>query len=262
MENQGREDKKAAEGEPLPKSKQTGIAKAPNRVLPPPLRDEATSSATPAQEAKGGGKGRKGGGRGRRNQDSIYQPSLDETLQAVGELTLETRQTVREMQGYLERTALIPADCKPVEKALARGQKFAKLRQESKGKNLGSGHIPIGLDFLKTIPEDPSLAGNAALMEALDKFWQEVVMKCNQEELAFHLQVFRVNKPKHANSSIMGGGYARISFRFAPASPGQQHAARLEETLVAAFKELGWDVKYGTPPKSKKEMVVADIFRN
>ena len=53
--------------------------------------------------------------------------------------------------------------------------------------------------------------------------------------------------------------YARISFRFKPASVVDTKSEVFQLQLETAFKKMGWTVYTGTPPRSKRERFVRDL---
>ena len=89
----------------------------------------------------------------------------------MGDLILEVKQERREMKGMLGRTVLIPGELHCVEAGLEAGRKFAKLRAMNRGKNLGSAHIPIALQFLATLPDTIDFKESKDRMGSLKLFW-------------------------------------------------------------------------------------------
>eukprot|EP00930_Biecheleria_cincta_P065865 TRINITY_DN51781_c0_g1_i1.p1 TRINITY_DN51781_c0_g1~~TRINITY_DN51781_c0_g1_i1.p1 ORF type:complete len:299 (+),score=77.49 TRINITY_DN51781_c0_g1_i1:68-898(+) len=185
---------------------------------------------------------------------------VDEAIEVLGDLLLECKQDAREVKGFSERTVLVPGNLACVEAALATERQVAKMRQEKRGQNLGSAHIPIAIKFLSMIPDTADFAEEKTLLESLKQFWKEIVLKLPKAELPFHIQVFRVSKPKKASKEVMGGNYARLSFRFAPPDHLQSLASKLEVNFVMTCKNLGWEVKCGTPPKTAKQRRLLDML--
>ena len=129
------------------------------------------------------------------------------------------------------------------------------LRTKNRGKNLGSAHIPIALQFLATLPDTIDFKESKDLMGALKLFWDEVVLKVPKAELPFHIQVFRLSKPKKANAAIIGGGYARMTLRFArPRTfPDTGLQARGRADLCMQRAGLGCEVRHSTEVLEREE---------
>ena len=161
--------------------------------------------------------------------------------------------------GCLVRTGLIPMDLVCSVAGLEAGAAYSALAQRNKGKDLGKAHIKIALAFFSKIPETEVLQGNTELQNCLKTFWDEVVNKCDEETLGQHIQIFKLTKPKKASKEILGGNYVRITIRMIPANTIQNHAERLEISLLEAFASHKWALKSGPAPRSANERKVGAI---
>ena len=265
QEEEDKEDATELGGEKPPKlaKGETGRIE-PARKLPTETaakfkRDAEKMAEEDKPSRRGRGAGGRGGGTGSRRGGAAGSVDVDDAISALTDLVLEVKQDSREVRGYLEKTALVPGEVLCVQEALKAAQKIGKKRQQKRGQNLGSAFVQIGLKLLSQIPATPELQDCSHLLEVLKQFWDTIVEKVSEEELPLYLQIFKVSKPRKANSSIMGGGYAKLTWKFAPMDSEQSVTSQLEIALFRAFKAKGWDVKLSTPPRSTKERAVKGL---
>ena len=215
-----------------------------------PRRGEAARTPPKKSAAAGSAAGQRGGGGG-------YETEL---ALATAELALEVKAEAREMKGYLEHTALVPASVKMVTAALAEGVAYNKETLAKKGQDIGSAHGKIataGLQGLSTMDE----VVGTPLEKSLQEFWISVVAK-GLQQVEQEVHVFKVAKPKVPSKKEMKWGeepYARVTFSFAPMTPRSSLGAQLEGDMLDFFKARNWEVESGTPPRSMKERKVADL---
>ena len=205
--------------------------------------------------ASSGGDGRKSDlfGTGSRVKGSL----AEEILVADAELTLQAAQDMREVKGNMEVCCLAPGDAPCILDSLDEGRLYSQEAARKKGQNLGtSAHVKIGVRFLKSISTSTAFVSDPGLKDALQNFWQEKVCKMSEEELKSEIQIFRVSKPKHSSKAAeqqVGGEYAKLCFRFKPATVTCNLAETLQEMLIERLKKLDWTLKWGAAPRSQKE---------
>ena len=240
---------------PAPKAKEV------NRRLPASLA--GSSSA-------GGGKGQRGGrGRKGRGQRSLQVDDLDPMDRLViqsAELNLENKAETRESKGYLERTLLAPLEHPLVQGGLEEAKLVNQDRQApgNRGKNLGSGHVRIFGKSMQGLAECPKVAADPDLKNALEKFWAEIFTVKSEDILKEEIQVFRVIRPKISSRVTVSdqalGDYARVVIRMKPSTRLSSTSEDLQEALVNFARSQHWAVMVGTPPRTKRERVLADTL--
>ena len=163
---------------------------------------------------------------------------------------------MREVKGNMEITGLVPGDTPFVEDGLDEGKQFARDAAKKKGQDLGtSAHVRICLKALESMSKMSIFKDNPEFMEALKAFWEVKVSKLDPQELKNEVQIFRITKPKTMSQSSVDdlGAYAKVAFRFKPATISCSVAERLQEAMIKVFKEQKWHMKYGAAPRSAKE---------
>ena len=209
---------------------------------------------------------RKGGGRG---SSSSHLAALENLVVHTAELSLETKGEAREAIGLLEHAALLPSEGAIMAASLEEGRAFAKEREERKGENIGPSHVRIALKALQALLEMD--IADEPLKKAADLFWKEKVLKLSPDLLREEIQIFKAFNPKVKAKRVKAGGeavnygeegYGRLVFRFKPATPLDSVAALFEAEFVRVLRDQGWEVLFGTPPRSKKERDLSDALQN
>ena len=254
------------EGEAKKKTPKGEAGKGSARVLPASVKQKFAKEdedLEQEEETKPPGRRSRGSG-GRGGGTSSSQParaSNDEQMAALADLMLEVKLENREFKGVFERTCLVPADLHCVQVTLSLAAKIGKDRQKRRGQNLGSAHAPLAIQFFSALSDTKEFQNHVPLLDLVEQFFEEVVNKVDKDELPFFINIFRLAKPKKANGNVLGGAYARLSFRLAAPDTLQDTANKVELEMVNTFKALGWPVKWGTPPATTKERRVKDLFQ-
>ena len=235
---------------PQGKDKEDIEIQEPDRDQPSQLKYQRSEKGTGAAKESGSGSGAPRTGKraavegGRATEDII---------DALVDLALETKADTRELKGLMEWTVFCPGNLHFVLEGLAEGREFAKQAQRRKGENLGQSQIKIAMRTLQAMGTTSALADEKDFLTCLKTFWEQVVMKHAEEELPFFIQMWRVSKPKKASKEYFEGGYAKLQFRFSPATQSylsSAHAEALQAALLQMAKVMNWQIKVGTSPRS------------
>ena len=177
-------------------------------------------------------------------------------------VAMEAKADARDLKGQNEWTTLVPGDLFFVQESLDEGKEFAAEAQRKKGVNLGSAHVRIALKGILGMAKTEELQDQAELQDGIKAFWKEVVTAHPKEDLPFFISVFRVTKPRKASAEVMGGTYAKVTFRFTnvnPLFPASQTAFNFQAAVLKAFRNKGWQVKAGAAPRSTNERLLKEI---
>jgi len=198
-----------------------------------------------------------------RGKETKMKEAMDRLTLATAEVNLECKAEIRDSNGYLERTLLIPLAVPAVdvglEEAVRRNKERLKLQ---KGANVGPAHVRIFLEFLQSLGEWDKAISDAPFKAALGPYWKAVVMAMDEEQLREEVQVFRIIKPKIQSKVKVQtsdleetelGDYARVILRLKPGNVREAHSETLQHELVQFALRMKWKVLVGTAPRSKKE---------
>lgn len=196
---------------------------------------------------------------------------LEEIIIAAAELSLETKADTRETKGYSQWTALIPSQCHWAKESLQEAGVYNELLKKKRGEDIGAAHIRIALKGIQGMKKMEEFSKNQEFLSALRAFYEGKVKTMSSEELKEEIHVFRMFKPKISVArrnkddkeiDYGEGGYCRAVFRFKPAVLEDNLAETLQVRIIQVCKENGWEVLFGTAPKSQKERKLIDALKN
>ena len=209
-----------------------------------------------------GGRGAKGG----RTATGSSSNGLEDLCLSTAQLAMETKADVREIQGYTQWAALLPAALPCCQEGLAEGKEFSKIVKENKGKDVGAAHVRICVKTVAALAKMADFQADQAFKDSANAFWDQIICKLSPIELKEQIQVFRLTKPKVQssveNKDFGEEGYCKLIFRFKPATKFDEIAACFQHHLIRMIKKLNYDIRVGTPPKTAAERKVeAEVKR-
>jgi hypothetical protein len=202
------------------------------------------ATATPAQPHK---RPRTVGGAGGSNSEEMAAiwaelAIMKDVTLAVGALTLETKQEVREEKGYSLMTALVNPELEWVLAGLAEGKVYSELVKTHKGEDVGPAHIRIMLKVMEIMIAKANSPEEGAILMA---WWDKYIHEQDHHNIAYEVHNFSIKKPTIPKSKKWGEGeYAKITWKF---------KSEFHETLSKLLASNGAKVQMGTAPRQYLE---------
>ena len=171
---------------------------------------------------------------------------VESLLVAVAQLGLEGAAGLRELQGVLISTMLLPAELKSVGAALEDGKNYQKLVTEQPGVDHGPPHVRICLKFMQLLLQKEGMSQEPS--GTLKDWWKEKVHQKQPADIMKEVLIFKVRKPQKMGKSKVTGEYAKLQFSF--------KSEEVEETITEVLEAIGGEVKAGQAPKTPGEREV------
>jgi len=228
---------------------------AMNLELPKQIkRGAASASVTPAalmDQEQGAPKRSKAG------RKKVTLEEIAELVEATAELTVETKIDSRAHDSLLTSTVLVEAEHPAIAAALEEGTKINKEQMEKKSGDQAP-FVRICMVFIQALAKSKSV-------EDLDKQhpmrddlanWWAMVSGLDETMTKNEIRIFSVTKPKIMSKNDKIPNYAKVRLTFGKKSE------EFEQTLLAFFTEMGWQIKTGPAPQSTKERKVRALLKS
>ena len=223
--------------------------------LPANKRGAAASSGSPSgvvdREGQGAAKRTKGG------KKKVTLEEITELVEATAELSVETKIDSRAHDSLLTSTVLVDGDHPVIVAALEEGTKINKEQMEKKGGDQAP-FVRICLVFIQALAKSKSVEDLDTKHPMRDDMasWWAMITGMDDIQTKKEIRIFSVTKPKIMSKNDKIPNYAKVRLTFGKKSE------EFEQTLLAFFTEMGWQIKTGPAPQSTQERKVRALLKS